>query len=441
MGVWWGTEKEVFVVSVPRAEEVPNQIPDVYYRLFDIVLDRGEGSYVYASDGRRWLDFSSGIAVTNTGHAHPRVVKAITDQAAKFLHCMLNVGLHEPAMRLCERLSALVGEDYSCFLANTGAESIEGALKLARVVTGRPAFIAFEGGFHGRTAGALSVTSSRVTWRAGYEPLLPSIFFAPYCYSLRSKYCDPGECNLGCLERLKSLFDRLVHPNQVAGIVVEPILGEGGYVVPSSGFLPGLRDLCNEYGILLIVDEVQSGFGRTGKMFAFEHSDIAPDLVCMAKGIASGLPLSALVARRDLMAQWEPGANGGTFNGNIVSCAAANATLDVIEEEHLIDRAAKLGVHLRAGLQALADADSTIAEVRGRGLMVGVEMVREELAPDAERTRAIRERCFDAGLLLVSAGTYNNVIRFIPPLVVTREEVDWAIDVFAGALDSTKAGI
>jgi 4-aminobutyrate aminotransferase len=431
-------KEEIDAMSIRESEPLTNAIPDVYYRLFDVVLDRGEGSYVYASDGRRWLDYSTGIGVTITGHAHPRVVKAVTDQAAKFLHCQLNVGLHEPAMRLCTRLSKLVGENYSCFLANTGSESIEGALKLARVVTKRPAFIAFEGGFHGRTMGALAVTSSRVTWRAGYEPLPSSTYFAPYCYPLRSRFCDPGDCKLGCIEQLKALFDKFVHPHQVAGIIVEPILGEGGYVVPSDGFLPSLRELCNKHGILLIIDEVQSGFGRTGKMFAYQHDGISPDIVCMSKGIASGLPLSALVARRDLMAQWEPGANGGTFNGNIVSCAAANATLDVIEEERLIDRAAELGVYLKDRLEVIAEAEPSIAEVRGRGLMVGVEIVRDGLTPDAGRTRAVRELCFDAGLLLISAGTYNNVIRFIPPLTTTREEIDWAVDVFARAVTSTR---
>jgi 4-aminobutyrate aminotransferase len=414
-------------------------VPSVYFRYFDIVFDRGEGSYLYDHSGRRWLDYTSGVAVTNTGHAHPHVVRSVQDQAAKLLHCQLNVGLHEPAIRLMERVSGLIGPEYSCFLGNTGSEAVEGALKLARLVTGRPAFMAFEGSFHGRTFGALSVTSSKVGWRAGYEPLLSSVFFAPYCYPLRSPHCSPGECNLGCVRRLEMLFRSMVDPKQVAAMIVEPILGEGGYVVPSPGFLPALRRICDEHGIILILDEIQTGYGRTGEMFAFQHTQIEPDIVVLSKGIASGLPVSAIVAKRSLMEQWGPGAHGGTYNGNIVACAAGNATLDVFEDEQLVARSASLGEHLAEELHRAVGEDPGVAEIRGKGLMIGVEFVKKDQEPDSERVRNVRERCFNSGLLLLSAGTFGNVVRFIPPLVTSREEIAEAVAIFSDALKATAA--
>jgi 4-aminobutyrate aminotransferase len=428
-------EGRAVMVTIKRQWDVAS-IPSVYFRYFDVVFNRGEGAYVYAEDGRRWLDYSCGVGVTNTGHCHPIVVEAVREQAGKMLHCQLNIGLHEPAMETCTRTASLVGEGYACFLGNTGSEAIEGAVKLARYATGRVAFIAFEGGFHGRTAAALALTSSKIGWRAGYEPLLPGVFFAPYCNPLRSPYCTAGDCKLGCIDKLTSLFATVIHPRQVAAMIVEPILGEGGYVVPADSFLQALRALCDEHGILLIVDEVQSGYGRTGKMFAFEHSDIKPDIVVLSKGIASGLPLSAIVARRELMDQWPPGAHGGTYNGNIVACAAANATLDIFERERLVGRAAKLGEHLKELLAAHCPSEG-VAEIRGRGLMIGIEFVQNGLEPDSERCAAVRDLCFEEGLLLLSAGTYSNVIRFIPPLVTTEEEIEWAVSVFVRAVKAS----
>ena len=317
-------------------------VPAVWSRITDLVVERGEGSWLITVDGQRYLDYSSGIGVTNTGHAHPRVAAAIAAQAAKLIHGQQNIVFHEPGLRLHARLASLLpGGPWGVFLSNSGAEAVEAAVKLARVTTGRPAIVAFRFGFHGRTAQAMALTAAKDVYRAAYEPLPGSVYHAdfPYCYRAPGGPHPIERCTCDWEAHLDLLFHQLVDPARVAAIIVEPVIGEGGYIVPPPDFLPRLRAIPRRHGILLVVDEIQTGFGRTGRYFAVEHSGVEPDILVMAKGIASGLPLSGIIARRDLLERWAPGTHGGTYGGNVVACAAALATLDVIEAEGLVAHA------------------------------------------------------------------------------------------------------
>ncbi len=421
-------------------------VPAVWSRITNLVVDHGEGSWLVTPDGQRYLDYTSGIGVTNTGHAHPRVVAAIQAQAAKLLHGQQNIVYHEPGLRLYERLAHLLpGGPWSAFLSNSGAEAVEAAVKLARIATGRPAMIAFRYGFHGRTAQAMALTAAKDVYRGAFEPLPGSVYHAayPYCYRAAGGAHDPSACTCDWEAQLDLLFHQLVYPGKVAGIIVEPVIGEGGYIVPPPGFLPRLRELTRQHGILLIADEVQTGFGRTGELFAVRHWDVEPDILVMAKGIASGLPLSGILARSDLMAKLGPGSHGGTYGGNVVACAAALATLDVIEEEGLVANARERGAQLLSGLRSIAASHRGVGDVRGLGLMVAVELVRpgegDGRVPDPDLTRRIQQACFDRGLLVLTAGTYVNVIRIIPPLVTTPDEVDRALRILAEALNAAGA--
>ena len=416
-------------------------VPAVWSRITNLTIERGEGSWLITTDGERYLDYTSGIGVTNTGHAHPRVVAAVQAQAAKLLHGQQNIVFHEPGLRLYDRLTRLLpGGPWSAFLANSGAEAIEAAVKLARVAMGRPALIAFRYGFHGRTAQAMALTAAKDVYRGAFEPLPGSIYHAdyPYCYRASGGAHDPSDCTCDWEARLDLLFHQLVYPEQVAAIVVEPVIGEGGYIVPSPGFLPRLREITRRHGILLIADEVQTGFGRTGELFAVRHWDVEPDILVMAKGIASGLPLSGILARAELMDAFKPGSHGGTYGGNAVSCAAANATLDVIEDEGLVANARELGAQFLAGLRALAARHPAIGDARGIGLMVAIELVRPGVGdgrvPDPELTKRVQGEAFERKLLLLTAGTSVNVIRIIPPLVTTAEEVDRALGILGESL-------
>ena len=416
-------------------------VPAVWSRITNLTIERGEGSWLITTDGERYLDYTSGIGVTNTGHAHPRVVAAVQAQAAKLLHGQQNIVFHEPGLRLYDRLTRLLpGGPWSAFLANSGAEAIEAAVKLARVATGRPALIAFRYGFHGRTAQAMALTAAKDVYRGAFEPLPGSIYHAdyPYCYRASGGAHDPSDCTCDWEARLDLLFHQLVYPEQVAAIVVEPVIGEGGYIVPSPGFLPRLREITRRHGILLIADEVQTGFGRTGELFAVRHWDVEPDILVMAKGIASGLPLSGILARAELMDAFKPGSHGGTYGGNAVSCAAANATLDVIEDEGLVANARERGAQFLAGLRALAARHPAIGDARGIGLMVAIELVRPGVGdgrvPDPELTKRVQGEAFERKLLLLTAGTSVNVIRIIPPLVTTAEEVDRALGILGESL-------
>ncbi|MEW6547633.1 MAG: aspartate aminotransferase family protein [Bacillota bacterium] len=408
----------------------------------NLPVSHASGTCVWGTDGRRYLDFVSGMATANLGHNHPRVVAAAKEQMEKLIHGPVGVLLYEPILRLADELRAVMPGDLDMFFfGNSGAEAVEGAVKLARYVTGRPALIAFEGGFHGRTMGAASVTSSKSKYRLHYEPMLPGVYFAPYPYCYRCPAGrQQGACSLECLERLEGMFQHLVDPSQVAAILIEPVLGEGGYVVPPPGYLRGLRELCDRHGILLIFDEVQTGFGRTGAMFAAQAVGVNPDIMAVAKGIASGFPLGATVAPSRLMKKWSPGAHGTTFGGNPVACAAALATLAVMREEDLPGRARRLGDRALARLRDLAARHPQIGDVRGMGLMIGVEFVQPGTGrPDGELVTRVLKECLERGLILYPCGTFNHVIRFIPPLTVSEEDLDTGLDTLAAAVAAATA--
>ncbi len=421
-------------------------VPAVWARYTELVVDRGEGSWIVTHDGDRYLDYTCGIGVTNTGHAHPRVAAAIAEQAGKIIHAQQNILYHKPGLELHERLpryfpNPKADDDIGLFLSNSGAEAIEAAIKLAKIATHRPAIVAFRGGFHGRTHGTMSLTSSAIKNRGHYEPLLASAYFAPYPYLLRNPTGRSEEAALAwTMSQLDELFATLVYPEDVAAFLVEPVLGEGGYVVPPDGFLPALRELADRHGILLIVDEVQAGYGRTGRFFATEWSGVRPDIAVMAKGIASGMPLSGILAPRDLLAKFPPGGHGGTYGGNAVSCAAAVATLDVFEDEGLVARAETLGNRLLSGLRAAAAGHPSLAEVRGRGLMIGLEFADPDtLAPRPDLAKAVITEALMHRLLLLSCGTWGQVVRIIPPLVTTEQEIDQSLSILAEALSTALA--
>ena len=417
-------------------------VPPVWGRITNIDVDHGEGSWLITPDGDRYLDYSSGIGVTNTGHAHPRVVAAVQAQAAKLLHGQQNIVYHEPGLRLYERLSRLLpGGPWGAFLSNSGAEAVEAAVKLARVATGRPVIISFRGGFHGRTAQTMALTTAKDVYRAAFEPLPGSIYHTrfPYCYQAAGGgHAPDANCTCDWEAELDLLFHQVIYPNRVAAIIVEPVQGEGGYIVPPPTFLPRLREITRQHGILLIADEVQTGFGRTGEMFAVQHWGVEPDILVMAKGIASGMPLSGIVAHREILDMWGPGTHGGTYGGNIVSCAAALATLDVIEDEDLIANARARGAQLAGGLRELQADHPVLGDVRGLGCMVAMELVKPEVGdgrtPDADLARRVIAGALERKLIVLSAGSYGNVSRIIPPLVTTAEEVDQALSILEDSL-------
>ena len=412
-------------------------ITPAYHRYTDIVAVRGEGSYLYDVEDRGYLDLACGIAVTSLGHSHPAVVAAVQAQAQRLTHVSVTTE-HELNIRLAERIVGLTpaGLDM-CFLANSGAEAVEGAMKLARRVLGRSEIVAFTGGFHGRTYGALTLTTSKAHYREGYGPLLPGVHHVPYPYPLRMGGDDRALATTR--DAIYELFER-IDPGTVAAFVVEPVLGEGGYVPPPVGFLPMLRSLADEYGILLIADEVQTGLGRTGKMFASEHTATVPDVMLLAKALGNGFPISAIVGRRDLMEAWPAAAHGSTFGGNPVSCAAALATIDVMEDEGLAERAARLGANVLERLQESVAQDDGVAEVRGLGLMVGIEFSADG-GPDTakERQEAVRARCLDQGVLILSCGGHDEVIRMIPPLNISQDDLDRGLSVLEEAVSGSLA--
>ncbi len=412
----------------------------VLYRYTPLVVEHAKGSYLYTVDGRRYLDFACGIAVTNLGHGHPRVIRAAHEQLDKLVHLSV-VGHHEPNIVLAERIAGVApGKLDKVFFANSGAEAVEGAIKLARYVTGRPAIIAFQGAFHGRTYGALSLTASKSYYRERYEPFLPSIYHVPYPYAYRNPSGPGDEATLKFVfDFIDEMLDTRVPPRNVAAFIVEPVLGEGGYVVPPKAFMPRLRTLCDQHDILLIADEVQSGYGRTGTMFACEHTGVVPDIMTLAKSIASGLPLSAVVASSRLMDQWEPAAHGSTFGGNPVSCAAGIATLDVFEQEGILANTVARGTELVRRLQELKARTPSIGDVRGLGLMVGVELVKKDGAPDKELQTRIRKVCLDSGLVILSCGAHDNVLRIVPPLNLSQEELDEGWEILNGAFQEVAA--
>jgi 4-aminobutyrate aminotransferase len=415
-------------------------LSQVLYRYTPLVIEHAKGSYLYTVDGRRYLDFASGIAVTNLGHGHPDVLRAAHEQLDKLVHISV-VAHHEPAIELAERIAAVApGKLDKVFFANSGAEAVEGAIKLARYTTGRSALVAFQGAFHGRTYGALSLTASKSYYRERYEPFLPGIYHVPYPYPYRNPSGPGEEATLTYVfDFIEEMLDTRVPPRNIAAFIVEPVLGEGGYVVPPAGFMPRLRKLCDEHDILLIADEVQSGYGRTGKMFACEQTGVVPDIMALAKSIASGLPLSAVVASSKLMDQWEPAAHGSTFGGNPVSCAAGVATLEVFEREGILANATTRGNELMRRLRQLQQTMPVIGEVRGLGLMVGVELVKADGSPNKELQKKIRQVCLDSGLVVLSCGPHDNVLRLVPPLNISQAELDEGWEILSGAFQEVAA--
>jgi 4-aminobutyrate aminotransferase len=400
-----------------------NFVSPSYTRDYPFVIARGEGAVVEDVDGNRFLDCAAGIAVNSTGVSHPDVVRAISEQAAKFIHMSGTDFYYEPQVRLAEELAALapIDGDVRTFFANSGTEATEAAIKLARYHTKRQGIIAFLGAFHGRSMGSLSLTASKAVQRRGFGPFMPGVFHAPYPDVYRAASADAAAAaSLSYIE--DQLFTHLVSPDEVAAVVVEPIQGEGGYLVPPPAFLHGLRALTAKHGILLVVDEVQSGMGRTGRMFASDHIDLKADIVTIAKGIASGLPLGVTCARADVMT-WPPGAHASTFGGNPVACAAAIATIGLLKSE-LIANAAGVGEHLMTGLRALQAKHPLIGDVRGRGLMIGIELVKDRTTKvrAVEERNAVVQAAFERGVLVLGAG--KNAIRLAPPLVLTKAQAD-----------------
>jgi len=422
----------------PKARAILDRDAEVvspsYPRDYPFVMSHGRGAEVWDVDGNRFLDFAAGIAVCGTGHSHPQVVQAVKDAADRFLHISSDFW-HEGQVRLGEKIADLdpMREPVMSFFAQSGTETVEGALKLARQVTGRSRFIGFLGGFHGRTMGSLAFTSSKYTQQSGFFPTMPGVTHVPYPNSYRPLLTgdDQGQAVLDYIEHV--VFEANVPPKEVAAFLVEPILGEGGYIVPPDTFLSGLRELCDRFGILLIFDEVQCGVGRTGKMFAGQHWGVAPDIMTLAKGLGSGLPIGLIVAKKKIMEKWPRGAHGNTFGGNPICCAAALATLDLVEREYA-DNASEVGEYFMGRLRELQTRHEVIGDVRGKGLMIGIELVtdRTSRAPARELCDAVLHRAFHNGLILLSCGI--STVRFMPPLMITNNHVDEALTILEASL-------
>ncbi|MBL8161765.1 MAG: aminotransferase class III-fold pyridoxal phosphate-dependent enzyme [Anaerolineae bacterium] len=407
----------------------------VWSHLTQIQPERGEGIYLYDAAGTRYTDFTSGIGVTNTGHCHPRVVQAIQEQAAKLIHGQINVVIAPSTIKLAETLNTVTPDAIDCFFfSNSGAEATEGAVKLARMATKRTNIITFQGSFHGRTAQTMAMTNSKTVYRSSYQPLPAGVFVAPFPYAYHYGWSEDEAVDF-CLRELDLLFKSQSAPEETAAIIIEPELGEGGYLPAPVRFLEALREICARYGILFIADEVQTGFGRTGKFWGFQHADITPDIIVMAKGLGSGMPVSCVASSKALMSQWTPGSHGGTYGGGALAAAAAVASVETIRDERLAENAAQMGERLTDGLVELQGRYPVIGDVRGRGLMIGTEFTRAG-KPDKDTTKAVQKACIERGLLLLTCGSYENVIRWIPPLVVNAEQIDTALTTFEDALNT-----
>ncbi|MEU0490834.1 aspartate aminotransferase family protein [Nocardiopsis sp. NPDC006139] len=403
-----------------------------------VVAARGEGAHIYDEDGRRYLDFTAGIGVTSTGHCHPRVVAAAQEQVATLVHGQYTTLLHRPLLKLTERLGGVLPAGIDrLFYVNSGSEAVEAALRLARQATGRQNAVVFQGSFHGRTMGAASLTTSGTKIRAGIGPLVPGVVVAPFPYAYRLGMSE-ADAVAYALREFDELLITVTSPQDIAAVFIEPVLGEGGYIPAPDAFLQGLRERADAHGFLLVVDEVQTGFGRTGTFWGHEPSGIVPDIVITAKGLASGFPLSAIAAPEAVMAKAWPGSQGGTYGGNAVSCAAALATLDVIEEEGLVDNAARMGERLRQGLEKVAAASPLIGDVRGRGLMLASEFTTDG-RPDGAAALRAQQAAVRNGLLLLTCGPAGNVVRMIPPLIVDGEQVDAALAVWEASVAEASA--
>lgn len=405
-----------------------------------VVVDHASGSWIHDVDGRSYLDFTSGIGVTSTGHCHPKVVQAAREQVGQVIHAQYSTVMHRPLLQLTEKLGEVLPSELDAvFFANSGAEANEAAIRLVRMATGRPNIIVFRGSFHGRTVATASMSSSGTKFSAGFAPLMAGVHIAPFPYAYRFGW-DEATAVQFALGEVDYLFRTSSAPNDTAAIFVEPVLGEGGYVPAPPSFLEGLQERADRHGIKLVFDEVQAGFGRTGKFWGFQHSTATPDVMVMAKGIASGFPISAIAASADTMAKAWPGSQGGTYGGNAVAAAAGVATLEVIAEENLVENARLRGQQLREGLDDLQGRFPVIGEVRGLGLMQAIELTAPDGTEDAETANAIHRRAIETGLLTLTCGPAGNVLRLIPPLVVTEDEVATGLRRLDNALEAVVDG-
>lgn len=410
-----------------------NQVlPPVAGRATNLGIIKGMGSTVIDEKGKSYLDFTSGVGVNNVGHCHPEIIEAVKEQLDSMIHIGHNVAYYPSYIKLAEELNYLTGSNKMVYFSNSGAEANEGAIKLAKKATKRPAIISFNRGFHGRTLATTSITFSNSSYRKDYEGLIPSVYSCEYPYSYRSGLSDEEETKR-CVQNIEEVFKYQVDPSQVAAIILEPVQGEGGYIVPPKEFIQKVKALCDKHGILLVFDEVQTGFGRTGKMFAYEHFEVEPDIITLGKGIASGFPLSAVIAKRDIMEKWESGTHGGTYGGNPVSCTAALASIQILRREG-IENARKMGVYLKGQLLELQNEFKGIGDVRGLGLMIGIEFVNKEGKPDVQTVNWLKNYALENGLILLTCGSEKNVLRFIPPTTVLKDELDQSIRILKEGL-------
>ena len=415
-------------------ENFPHMTP-AWSRIFSFVADRAEGAYIYTDDGKKLLDFTSGIGVTNTGHCHPKVVEAIREQAGLFLHAQANIVVHKPMLQLIEELRKIVPPSIDSFyFANSGAEALENAVKIAKAATGRQNIIVFNGSFHGRTHATMALTTSKIGYRTGFGPLPAGIYVSPFPYAFHMNM-NEERASAYALEQLEYLLASQTAPKDTAAILIESVMGEGGYIVPPTSFMKGLREICDKHGIMLIFDEVQSGFGRTGKWFALEHFGVVPDIITAAKGIASGMPLSAVFSRTDIMKKLDVGSIGGTYGGNAVACAAGVTTIRAMRDEKMLENATDTGIQLMTGLRKLQEEYPQIGDVRGKGLMVGTEFIIDGSQAKAKQlVKDVIHSAEEKGMLLLSCGTYDNTLRWIPPLNVTSEQISDGLNIFAESL-------
>ncbi len=415
-------------------DNFPHMTP-AWSRIFNFVADRAEGSYIYTDDGKKLLDFTSGIGVTNTGHCHPKVVEAIREQAGLFLHAQANIVIHKPMLQLIEEIRKIVPPSIdSFFFANSGAEALENAVKIAKAATGRQNIIVFNGSFHGRTHATMALTTSKTGYRTGFGPLPAGIFVSPFPYAFHLGLSEE-KASAYALEQLEYLLASQTAPKDTAAILIESVMGEGGYIVPPAVFMRGLREICDKHGIMLIFDEVQSGFGRTGKWFALEHFGVVPDIITAAKGLASGMPLSGVFSRTEIMKKLDVGSIGGTYGGNAVACAAGVATIRAMRDEKMLENAAERGIQLMTGLRKLQEEYPQIGDVRGLGLMVGTEFIVDGSQAKAKpMVKQIIQSAEKQSLLLLSCGTYDNTLRWIPPLNVTSGQINDGLKIFSEAL-------
>ncbi len=434
------TPKDAAAILQMRNRNIPKGV----FNVTPAFIREARGAVIVAMDGRELIDFAGGIGVNNVGHAHPKVVAAIKDQVDRYIHSCFHVAMYEPYVELAAKLNELAPGDFPkmTMFTNSGAEAVENAVKIARHATGRPAVIAFDGGFHGRTLLTMTLTGKVKPYKYGFGPFAPETYRMPYAYCYRCPFgLKYPSCGVSCADYLETFFVGNVAPEQTAAVIVEPVQGEGGFVTPPPEYFPKLQAICRRHGIVFIVDEVQSGMGRTGKLFAIDHWGVAPDIVLLAKSLGGGLPLGAVTGRTELMDEPHVGGLGGTFSGNPVCCRAGLAVLEVLTEDGLLMRAEALGVKIRARLEELRKRFGIIGDVRGKGPMMAIELVRdrETKVPASEETRKLVRLCYEKGLVLISAGNFGNVIRTLMPLVITDEQFDRGFDILASGLEELSA--